>query len=181
MKKIIIFLLALSCFTACNYNDEVNTEAPPAVKPVPTAQETELAELDEVFITPSREEDNVDSIGVWKSPQGEVWTIITAKATDKLKVYNGATGEAILEVGQSGTAAGDLDRPNGIQVIDDLCIVVERNNKRVQLFSLPTFEHVGFIGGDVLIKPYGLSVYRDEADTYQLYVTDDYPATPEDA
>lgn len=189
MKRILFITCLLALLASCNQASKeaaapaadskqtTEAQAPEAT----SATDSAYTELDEVFITPSREADNVDSIGIWQSSEGQVWSIITAKATDKLLVYNGVDGAAVREVGQTGTGAGDLDRPNGIQVIDDLCVVVERDNKRVQIFSLPEFKHLGFIGGDVLRKPYGLSVYKDEADTYQLYVTDDYPATPEDA
>lgn len=186
MKYIISLCCLFAIFAACNQTQPDKAEETAKTTETETAQsettptEASVAELDEVFITASREPDNVDSIGIWQSAEGEVWSIITAKATDKLLVYNGVTGEAVKEVGQTGTEAGDLKRPNGIQVIDDLCIVVERDNMRVQLFSLPNFEHIGFIGADVLRKPYGLSVYTDAEGVYQMYVTDDYPATPED-
>ena len=52
-------------------------------------------------------------------------------------------------------------------------LIVERDNHRVQLFTIPDFKHIGYIGQNELLKPYGLSVYKT-GDEYTLFVTDDY-------
>jgi 3-phytase len=42
----------------------------------------------------------------WRAPDGKLWLIATAKATDKLVVYDGSTGQHLRDVGSSGTAPG---------------------------------------------------------------------------
>src|SRR5690606_4279744 len=77
--------------------------------------------------------------------------------------------------GERGEGDGQFKRPNGVFVIDDVLLVVERDNRRVQGFALPSLEPLGHFGTDELVKPYGL--WGDKADGgYQLYVTDAYMA-----
>ncbi len=135
--------------------------------------------VEEVYQTERDELVNIDSPAIWYGPNGEHWLIATAKEGDALYVYNAADGQFISQVGQSGTAPGQLARPNGIFVIDDLAVVVERDNHRVQVFALPEFNHLGFIGDSLLIKPYGLFVYKLENGDYSLYVTDNYETADE--
>ena len=119
--------------------------------------------------------DNIDSPAAWTSPSGQVLVIATAKATDRLVVYDGASGETLRHVGRAGTAEGEFDRPNGVAVVDDLLFVVERDNRRVQALRLPEFSHVASFGSDELDKPYGIWINRG-ADSYEVYVTDAYMA-----
>lgn len=170
-------LLAAFFLVACGSNaPQEQTQKPTTSETATqTAQTTaEFPTLKELYVTESKPEDNVDSIAVYHGSDDTHLTIITAKAGDKLVVFNAATGELVREVGSEGKEAGQMDRPNGVAVVDDLCLVVERDNRRVQLFSLPSFEHVGFIGEADLQKPYGLTVFKGESGAYELYVTDDF-------
>ena len=106
-------------------------------------------------------------------PDGTLWLIATAKATDKLVVYDGSTGRHLRDVGSSGTGPGQFDRPNGIAVTDDLLWIVERDNHRVQVLSLPDFAPLATFAAGDLRKPYGLWVDR-RADGYSVYVTDSW-------
>lgn len=132
-----------------------------------------VAVVAEAFATPMTPADNIDSPASWHGPDGQVWLIATAKATDKLVVYDGQDGALLREIGGTGTAAGRFDRPNGIAVVDDLLLVVERDNHRVQVLQLPGFEPLGTFAADDLRKPYGLWVNK-LADGYDVYVTDSY-------
>jgi len=129
----------------------------------------------EAWLSAMTPDDNIDSPAAWVSPDGRVLVIATAKATDRLVVYDGATGETLRHVGRSGTGKGEFDRPNGVAVVDDLLFVVERDNRRVQVLRLPAFSHVASFGSDELAKPYGIWV-NDTADDYEVYVTDAYMA-----
>jgi 3-phytase len=73
---------------------------------------------------------------------------------------------------------GELSRPNGIAVIDDYAVVIERDNHRVQVFILPELKPLGVFGESVLRSPYGITIDRFEGK-YHLYVTDNYE-TPEE-
>ena len=131
--------------------------------------------LAEAFVSELTPEDNIDSVAVWTSPEGDPWAIATAKSTDRLVVYHGESGATMRTFGTRGDGPGQFRRPNGIAVIDDLAFVVERDNHRVQVLRLPAFSHVATFGAEDLVKPYGLWVHRD-GDGYALYVTDSYMA-----
>lgn len=156
-----------------------DTPAPTDVPDVPPeSASSTISVLQEVFLTPRDTVDNVDSPAIWHGPDGQHWMLATAKETDVLLVHDAATGELLQRVGSEGTAPGQLDRPNGVSVIDDLALVVERNNARVQAFRLPDFTPLGFIGDGDLRYPYGLTI-MPEAEGYTLFVTDNYETDDE--
>lgn len=160
--------------------------------PPTEAQVADTATVDEVLHTPRNTWDNVDTPAVWHGSEGQHWLLTTAKEGDVIRVHDAATGAPIRRVGGSGSDLGEFDRPNGVAVIDDLMIVVERDNRRVQVFSLPSFESVGTFGTphdwhravgegeDRFRLPYGLTVYEKDDGTYMLYVTDAY-AEPDES
>ncbi|WP_303638746.1 phytase [Stenotrophomonas tuberculopleuritidis] len=145
----------------------------PAAAPVTTAAPRAVATLAEAFLTPMTPADNIDSPAAWQAPDGKTWLIATAKATDKLVVYDGSNGQLLRDVGRHGTGPGQFDRPNGIAVTDDLLWIVERDNHRVQVLSLPAFTPLATFGAGDLRKPYGLWVDR-QGDGYRVYVTDSW-------
>lgn len=118
--------------------------------------------------------DNVDSPAFWAGKNGEKWIISTAKSSDCLIVDDAETGKNIKRIGTKGDKPGQMDRPNGIFVIDSLAFVVERDNHRVQIFRLPEFKSIGTLGDSLLKKPYGIFVYKTNDFNYRLYVTDNY-------
>lgn len=151
--------------------------APVAAEPqaqIAAGDTRNVVRVAEAFLTPMTPEDNIDSPASWVAADGVVWVIATAKATDKLVVYDGQTGAKLRDVGTAGNALGQFDRPNGISVIDDLLLVVERDNRRVQVLSLPDFTPIGAFGQDELRKPYGLWITRTGESSYDLYVTDSW-------
>ena len=131
--------------------------------------------IPEAFLTAMVPADNIDSPAAWTAPDGAVWVIATAKATDKLVVYDGQTGRTLRNFGVTGAADGAFSRPNGVAVVDDLLFVVERDNHRVQVLRLPAFTHVVTFGADDLVTPYGAWV-RKTGEGYEVYVTDAYMA-----
>lgn len=152
-------------------NEETESETDGASAPVV---------LTETYLTERNENDNVDSPAIWHGPEGQHWLIATAKSTDKLLVYNAIDGSYIREVGGTGTEAGQLARPNGIYIMDNLCVIVERDNHRVQVFTLPGFETVGMFGAGDLIKPYGIAMTKSgSAPQYTVWITDNYETADE--
>ncbi|MCF7750046.1 hypothetical protein KQ945_04765 [Bacillus subtilis subsp. subtilis] len=162
-------LLGLALLAACK-----PAQAPGAHAAGADAPRT-VSTVAEAFLTPMTPADNIDSPASWTTPDGKRWLIATAKATDKLVVYDGQTGAHLRDVGTSGTAPGQFDRPNGIAVVDDLVLVVERDNHRVQVLQLPGFTPLGMFAADDLRKPYGLWVNK-QREGYEVYVTDSYDA-----
>lgn len=150
----------------------------------PEAQQKKAAAADErvvqeSFMTRRDTLDNADSPVVWHGPSGEDWLLVTAKATDAVLVYDAATGEALRRVGGPGEGAGRFRRPNSLGVAGDLLLVVERDNRRVQVLRLPEFEPLGYIGGGVLRRPYGMALVGQADGRWDLYVTDNYE-TPDE-
>jgi 3-phytase len=130
--------------------------------------------LTEVFHTNRDEGDNVDSPAVWHGPDSQHWLLATAKEGNTIIAYDASDGTFIERFGDGGSEAGQFERPNGIAVIDDMVLVVERDNRRVQVFSLPEFESMGFFTHEDLRLPYGLTVFKNDSGTYHIYVTDNF-------
>ena len=127
----------------------------------------------ETFLTERRRVDNVDSPAVWHGPGGRHWIISTAKSAHQLLVHDAANGKLIRRVGGPGTEAGRFGRPNGIVVIGDFVVIVERDNHRLQALSLPDFEPVALLGAEVLRDPYGIAAVPGEGG-WDVWVTDNY-------
>jgi len=171
-------LLAIAVLAGCKPSaTPAVVPAATAPAPAPAAATTgrSVATVAEAFLTPMTPADNIDSPASWTTPDGQVWLIATAKATDKLVVYDGQTGAHLRDVGSAGTAPGQFDRPNGIAVVDDLLLIVERDSHRVQVLQLPDFAPLGVFGAGDLRKPYGLWVNK-AGGGYEVYVTDSYDA-----
>lgn len=151
-------------------SDEGNTS------PSAPAARADVHEVAEAFRTVMTPEDNIDSVASWTAPDGSLWLVATAKATDRLVVYDGATGATLRHVGSTGDAPGEFRRPNGIAIAGDLVFVVERDGRRVQVMRLPDFSPLGVFGSEQLVKPYGLWIHASDEGGYQLYVTDAYMA-----
>jgi 3-phytase len=135
--------------------------------------------VDEVFFTSRHYHENVDSMAAWLGPQGQALLYSTCKGTHNLRIEKAANGALIKRFGGLGGEHGQFNRPNGIAVVDDLLLVVERDNRRVQVLSLPSLRTLTTFGEEELLKPYGLYVQRRSAGDYQVYVTDDFDL-PED-
>lgn len=117
---------------------------------------------------------DIDSPAVWHGPNGEHWMLVTAKHGDIIRVADASTGKTLRDVGGSGTGLGQFERPNGIAVIDSLLFVVERDNRRVQVMTLPSFRSIGSYGTPELIKPYGVAVRQEAPGVYDTWITDSY-------
>lgn len=142
-----------------------------------------LPVIEEAFHTDRDEGDNVDSPAIWHGSDGQNWLLATAKEGDAIIAYDANDGSFIERFGEEGRGEGQFERPNGIAVIDDLVLVVERDNRRVQVFTLPEFQSIGHFGSergdDGLKVPYGLAIDKVEDNTYEVYVSDNY--NPSDA
>lgn len=139
-----------------------------------SAAQPPTVEVAEAFHTARDTMLNIDSPAVWHGPEGQHWLFSTAKSGNVIRVEDATTGELLRDVGGDGEGPGELRRPNGIAVIDDLMIVVERDNARVQLFTLPDFRSIGTFGQPELRRPYGVAIYREPAGAYVTYITDSY-------
>jgi 3-phytase len=171
-----LFILSCILFSACN--DKTSKVDKQSQNNKSKSILPEVAVIKESFTTPRDESDNVDSPALWHGGEGQNWLLATAKEGNAIIVYDAANGEKIGRFGSIGTGLGELSRPNGIAVIDDYAVVIERDNHRVQVFILPEFKPLGVFGESVLRSPYGITIDRFEGK-YHLYVTDNYE-TPEE-
>ena len=135
--------------------------------------------LAEAFLSPMDTLDDVDSPAAWRGPDGEVILMATAKGSHVIMTYDGVTGESLGRRGQEGSGPGEFLRPNGILVHGDLLFIVERDNRRVQVLTLPDFTPVTTFAEEVLLKPYGITGIPREGGI-DLWITDDFDVTGED-
>lgn len=138
------------------------------------AGDSTVVQLEEAFLTPATPADNVDSPAVWHGPNGETWLLATAKEGDRVLVYDARTGEPIDSFGAWGSGPGQLERPNGIVTMGDYAMIVERDNRRVQIFRLPEFEPAGSFGEEQLRNPYGIAAFSAASGDWEVYITDAY-------
>lgn len=130
------------------------------------------AEVAEAFVTPAVAADEIDSPTAWLAPDGRRWVIASAKETHKLRVHDGETGALLQRVGGPGGAPGRFQRPNGVFAWGDRLFVVERDNRRVQVLSLPGFQPLATFGEAELRSPYGLWLHEPEGGRLEVWVTD---------
>jgi 3-phytase len=135
--------------------------------------------ITEVFHTVRDTTLDIDSPAVWHGPGGQHWLLVTAKAGDVIRVHDATTGVHLRDVGEAGMGLGQFERPNGVAVVDDLLFVVERDNRRVQVLTLPDFRPLGTYGGTELVKPYGIAIQRRAPTKYVTWITDSYELVPD--
>lgn len=134
----------------------------------------EVATLAETYVSAANPGEELDSLATWHGTDGRPWVIATAKSTHRLVVFDADTGERLRDVGGKGAEPGRFKRPNGIAVAGDRVFVVERDNHRVQVLSLPEFQPLGSFGEGELRSPYGLWLTPADDGSVEVYVTDNY-------
>jgi len=145
---------------ACATGAAVSTQTVPVVK--------------EIFFTTDQSRENIDSPAVWHGPDGRDLLFATSKAGHSVNVFDAINGASVQRIGGLGQELGQFNRPNGVWVIDDLLLVVERDNRRVQVLSIPEMRPLASFGEESLGKPYGLYVNPLGGGEYDVYVTDNY-------
>lgn len=128
--------------------------------------------IQERYITALEPEANIDSVAV--APGQPALLFATAKATDVVKVFDASTGRELAELGGQGTSPEHYLRPNGVAVADDLLVIVERDNHRVNVRSIPDYRVLATFGEQQLQSPYGVWVQALGDDGYRVFVTDAY-------
>lgn len=168
-RPICVLAFALAGLAGCATVPEPSSQS--AQHAVPPADATLVTES---YVSEEGPADELDSLAAWPRDDGGLWVIGTAKSTHHLVVFDGDSGERLREVGGKGTAPGQFNRPNGVAVFGDYLFVVERDNHRVQVLSLPEFHPLTTFGADQLRSPYGLWLHEIAPDELDLYVTDSF-------
>jgi 3-phytase len=146
------------------------TPTPPAV----SAPQAAAVTVPERFVSDENAADELDSPAAWTAEDGRTRVLVTAKSSHRVVMFDGDSGERLRDVGGKGTAPGQFNRPNGIAVQGDLAFVVERDNHRVQVLSLPDLAPVATFGASDLRSPYGIWINEPEPGDLDVYVTDDF-------
>ena len=150
------------------------TPPPPASTAPPTAAAPPALIVAERYASAESPQDELDSLATWTTEDGRTWLIASAKSSHRLVVFDGDSGERLRTVGSEGAGPGQFKRPNGVAVHGDHLFVVERDNRRVQVLSLPGFEVVGTFGASELRSPYGIWLTETEPGELEVYVTDSF-------
>lgn len=150
--------------------------AGPATAPrTATAPHSAPIVVTEAYVSAESPGDELDSLATWRHPDGRTWLIATAKSSHQLVLFDADTGERLRAIGNKGSLPGQFKRPNGIAILGDRLFVVERDNRRVQVLSLPDFAPITSFGSDELRAPYGLWLNPDaDGSGADLYVTDSF-------
>lgn len=159
----LLLTLPLSACAAPRHGD-APSDAPPATPRV----------VAETYVSAKNPGEELDSLATWRHPDGSVWLIATAKSSHRLVVFDASNGTRLREVGGKGSDPGQFRRPNGIAVHGDLLFVAERDNHRIQVLSLPTFQPLGSFGQPALRSPYGLWLNPLADGAIEAYVTDNF-------
>ena len=160
-------LLLAACATSPQFPPPSRPSAAPPVPPV-------SALVAEAWISPDVSGEELDSVITWVSGEGDTWLLATGKSTHRLTVFNGDSGAPLRTVGARGETPGAFNRPNGLAVFGDILFVVERDNHRVQLLSLPDFAPVASFGHDELRSPYGIWLHERAPRELEVFVTDSF-------
>jgi 3-phytase len=166
--------LLAACATTGVQEPPADTTAVAPAPPIAPAPAPVIRSVPETWVSAPTPAEELDSLASWTAADGATWLIATAKSTHRLVVYDGDTGERLRSVGEEGDGPGQFDRPNGIAVYGDHLFVVERDNHRVQVLSLPDFTPLGSFGDGILRSPYGIWINETEPDELEVYVTDSF-------
>jgi len=137
-------------------------------------------EVPVVYETKARRYFDTDSVAVYRTDARTAWLFATEKAGDTVAMFDAVSGKLLGRLGGTGTGAGRFGRPNGICVADvpgkgglhrPVLFVAERDNRRVQAFSLPDRKPIGTFGQKRFRSPYGIDVCRSD-DALLVFVTD---------
>ena len=157
-------LLLASCSTS-----------PPRPGPTPAVPAApHVVVVAEAYASADIPAEELDSLATWVTEDGNTWLIATGKSSHRLLVLDAATGAQLRTFGTQGDAPGEFNRPNGLAVSGDHLFVVERDNHRVQVFSLPGLTALGSFGERELRSPYGLWLHETEPGELEAYVTDSF-------
>lgn len=130
---------------------------------------------------PPEDHGTMDSIALYvASDPNQSLVFVTDKDESFVEMHNPVTKQYLGRIGGAGSEAGKLLYPNGVGVAygvqtgsgkKDLLFVVERDNHRVSIFSLPDKKFVAHFGASELVQPYGIAFYW-KGNELQAWITE---------
>lgn len=169
-------LIAAGCALTSACAGGTSTEGITDLNPGPTAGSPaaagEAVVVSEAWVSAGDTLWDVDTPALWSHGARSI-LVTTAKATHDLKLFDGRDGSSLGSLGSEGDGLGEFRRPNGVIVVGSYALVVERDNRRVQVLLMPDGTPLGTFGANVLEYPYGLAAAGDPT-SLTVWVTDDY-------
>jgi hypothetical protein len=90
----------------------------------------------------------------------EYWLLVLSEDCNKIFLINALSGKYIKSLGSPGDKVYEFDKPVDMYIYDNYLLVLEEGNHRVQIFSLPNMEYIGFLGEIELTNPRGISCIK---------------------
>jgi len=140
----------------------------------PTSAVADFAAIRPDWVSAAVPEEQLDSLAAWTAPDGAQWLIVSAKRSHRLRILDAESGALRREFGGEGERPGQLRYPNGVFVLDNLLLVVERDNHRVQVLRLPDLLPLATFGEADLRSPYGIWARALGEGEYEVLITDSY-------
>ena len=113
-------------------------------------------------------------LAAWRGANTQTLLIVTARGKSQLVALDAVTGARVRAAGIEGSKPGQLLAPGGIALWSDVALVADRDNQRIQAFSLPFLKPMGVISDSVvLVAPLGLAVAAGDSGRADLFVTND--------
>ena len=107
----------------------------------------------------------------WHGENDHVAVAINEKS-NKVATYDIMSGKELKVINANGEDKGQINAPTDIAIADNLVFVLEKGNKRVQVFELPELTSLGFFSEDILNDPSSIAIYRIELGAFYVYVSD---------
>ena len=89
----------------------------------------------------------------YNSISKEYWLFVLSEDSNKIFILNALTGKYIKSLGSPGDKVGQFDLPKDILIYENYIFVLEKNNHRIQIFTLPDLKFISFIGEVELTNP----------------------------
>lgn len=134
---------------------------------------------------PPEDHGTMDSIALYvASDPNQSLVFVTDKDESFIEMHSPVTQQYLGRIGGAGSEAGKLLYPNGVGVAygvptgsgkKDLLFVVERDNHRVSIFSLPDKKFLAHFGASELEQPYGIAFYM-KGNALQAWITETEPS-----
>ena len=125
---------------------------------------------------------NINKLKWWYNKYSkEYWLFVLSNDSNKIFILNALSGKYIKSLGAYGDKVGEFDKPIDMVIYDDYLMVLEKDNHRVQVFSLPELIYIGFIGEIELSNPQcieSVKLKKNDKEFCCLYIGDNLDNKP---